>query len=77
MNGISAEEKILRNLKDAGCGDDVIENFLGLWKAGRTKEQMKLLSIHRAALLDRVHAGQKMIDCLDYLVYELKKENKI
>lgn len=76
MNSISAEEKILRNLKDAGCGDDVIEKFFWLRKAGRTKEQMKLLSIQRAALLDRVHADQKMIDCLDYLVYELKKENK-
>lgn len=76
MNGISAEEKILRNLKDAGCGDDVIEKYFQLRKAGRTKEQIKLLSVHRAALLDRVHVGQKMIDCLDYLVYELEKENK-
>lgn len=76
MNGISAEEKILRNLKDAGCGDDVIKKFFQFQKEGRTKEQVKLLSMHRADLLDRVHAGQKMIDRLDYLVYELKKENK-
>lgn len=76
MNGISAEKRILCNLRDAGCGDDVIEKFFQLRKEGRTKEQAKLLSIHRAALLDRVHAEQKMIDCLDYLVYELKKENK-
>lgn len=76
MNGISAEEKILCNLRDAGCGDEVIEKFFQLRQAGRTKEQAKLLYMQRAALLDRVHAGQKMIDCLDYLVYELKKENK-
>lgn len=76
MNGISAEDRILRNLKDAGCGDDVIKKFFQLRQAGRTKEQAKLLYMQRAALLDRVHAGQKMIDCLDYLVYELKKENK-
>lgn len=76
MNGISAEEKILCNLRDAGCGDEVIEKFFQLRQAGRTKEQAKLLYMQRAALLDRIHAGQKMIDCLDYLVYELKKENK-
>lgn len=74
MNGISAEEKILRNLKDAGCGDDVIKKFFQLQSEGKRQEQYRLLSMQRASLLDKVHVSQKMIDCLDYLVYTMKNE---
>ena len=40
---------------------------------GDTLEQLKLLSIHRERLLDRVHREEKRIDCLDYLVYQIRK----
>ncbi len=40
---------------------------------GDTLEQLKLLSIHRERLLDRVHREEKRIDCLDYLVYQIQK----
>ena len=75
MNGISEEERLLRNLKDAGCDDAKIEKYLELEKQGKQQEQLRLLSLHRASLLDRVHLNQNMIDCLDYLIYS-KKKNK-
>lgn len=74
MNEMSEETKLLRNLKDAGFDEDTIQKFLGLHKDGRTKEQFRLLSLQRASLLDRVHVSQHMIDCLDYLVYSMRKE---
>ena len=37
---------------------------------------MRVLSRHRQTLLDTVHQNEKRIDCLDYLVYTLKKQNK-
>ena len=38
-------------------------------------KETNLLDGHRRQLLGDLHAVQKQIDCLDYLVYELKKEN--
>ena len=38
---------------------------------------MRLLRIHRQGLLDEVHTGEKRIDCLDYLVYQMEKENAV
>lgn len=64
---------ILQNLQDAGCEPDVIERFLVLWDAGNTSDQLRLLSCYRCRLLDKIHQGQKQIDCLDYLIYHLKK----
>lgn len=74
MNEMSEEAKLLRNLKDAGFDEDTIQKFLELQKDGRTGEQHRLLALQRASLLDRVHVSQHMIDCLDYLVYSMRKE---
>ena len=68
-------EKIIQNLKDAGCGPKTVEQFLALEEKGQTKEQLKLLAQHREQLLDRVHREEKRIDCLDYLVYQIEKES--
>ena len=74
MDEISAQTRLLRNLKDAGCDEAMIQKYLQLQKEGKRREQFKLLSLHRASLLDRVHVSQSMIDCLDYLVYSMKKD---
>lgn len=74
MNEMTEDERLLRNLKDAGCGEVTIHKYLQLQKEGRRQEQYRLLSMHRASLLDRIHIDQQMIDCLDYLVYTMKKE---
>ncbi len=76
MGEMPAQTRLIRNLKDAGCDDKIIQRFLQLQKEGRTKEQLRLLAMHRAELLDRVHISQSMIDCLDYLVYSIKNEEK-
>ena len=72
MNGLTDEQLLLRNLTDAGCDDSMIEQYLKLKKEGREKEQIRLLSLHRASLLDRLHVSQHMIDCLDYLIYQME-----
>ena len=74
MNEMPEEERLLRNLKDAGCDDATIQTYLELQREGRQQEQYKLLRSHRVALLDRVHVSQRMVDCLDYLIYEMKKK---
>lgn len=74
MSEIPEMTRLLRNLKDAGCDEAMIQKYLQLQKEGKQQEQLRLLSLHRAALLDRVHVSQNMLYCLDYLVYTMKRE---
>lgn len=64
------ENKIVQNLKDAGCEQSFIDGFLKLGKSA----QFSLLAKHRNTLLDRLHNNQKQIDCLDYLIFNLKQK---
>lgn len=70
---IKEQEAVIQNLKDAGCGMEQVEEFLELGKDGDVKRQMKFLERHRQGLLDAMHQEQKRIDCLDYLVFQMKK----
>lgn len=63
--------KITENLKDAGLNDKQIQDFFN--KSNDTKSQLCILSRHRRILLDIIHKYQKELDCLDFLVYEMKK----
>lgn len=73
----TAEESLTQNLLDAGCGPDQVQQFFMLREAGDINGQMKLLRRQRENLLDEVHVGQKRIDCLDYLVYQMGKGSMV
>lgn len=66
-------ESLVQNLEDAGCSPQMVERFLKLWEGGDEVKQLRLLAEHRQKLLEEVHRVQKEIDCLDYLVYQMKK----
>jgi len=38
------------------------------------KELLHVLARHRRELLELVHLSEKRIDCLDYLVYQIEKQ---
>lgn len=63
---------ILQNLIDAGCDDATIASFAS---CRSVKDEIKILEKHRCKLIDRSHAVNKQIDCLDYLMYHLEKED--
>lgn len=73
MNNNQKQEHTIQNMRDAGCSEDTINRFLICYQKGDIKGELKVLSNHRQALLDEVHKGQKEIDCLDYLVYQIEK----
>lgn len=73
MNDTNA---VLQNLKDAGCDDEVVKTFMELAETGEKQKQYRLLEKHRRDLLDKVHNRERQIDCLDYLVFQMKKEGK-
>lgn len=71
-----SSESIIQNLKDAGCDSETIEKFMTDLQKGNEANNLKRLAAHRKKLLDSLHREQKCIDCLDYLVYQMKKEKK-
>lgn len=68
-----SKEAIIQNLKDAGCGYDTISCCLACLEQGKKNELLRRLEEHRKGLLCKVHEEEKQIDCLDYLVYQIRR----
>ena len=64
-----------QNLKDAGCDEQTIEKCMELIKRKNYRGLLPIISDYRKSLLNTVRLGQKKIDCLDYLIYKIQKEN--
>ena len=65
---------VLQNLKDAGCTDEMVEEFMALQASEDEEQQIRLLSGHRKYLLEKLHRDEKRIDCLDYLIYQMQNK---
>ena len=72
MYANKSDNVIIQNLKDAGCDTETITNFMSDLQKGDEKSGLKRLDVHRKKLLDSLHREQKCIDCLDYLVYQMR-----
>ena len=66
-----SQKALLQNLKDAGCGKELIRKFMELPES-REGEQRNLLTAHREKLLQKIHKEERQITCLDYLIYQIK-----
>ena len=75
------EPEVLQNLADAGCSSDVVSRFCEL-EAQQCPEtiirqdQMLLLNRHRKEILDDLHRCQKRLDCLDYLLSQMREQQR-
>lgn len=76
MIKLESREAVVQNLKDAGCSQDIIENFLLYFDENQKEKQLALLEKHRKQLLNFVHKEEKKIYCLDYLVYQIKNKSE-
>lgn len=78
MKEISEEQvfRLRRNLQDAGCNANLVVQFLHLEQTQCRKEQYRLLSCQKAALLQKLHQIQYKIDCLDHLVYQMQQQDE-
>jgi len=46
-------------------------------KSGKTKEdQIRILRKSRLQLLDELHSKQQLLDQLDYMIHEIKKDSE-
>ncbi len=64
-------------LYDSGLSLGDIKRFLILNNDGKSTEQIRLLNLYRQNLLDEIHKKQKSLDCLDYIIYEIKNKTKL
>ncbi len=71
-----SEEALIQNLRDAGCDEKAVFEFLDCVKRDKAPEGFRLLKKQRSRLLDAVHEEQEKIDRLDYLVYQMQKANR-
>lgn len=69
-------EQITENLQAAGCSEECIQEFLAQYECGCQSKCDRLLSRQRRELLENLHQEQRKIDCLDYLVYQMKKNER-
>ena len=72
MMAIGSREAVIQNLEDAGCENEMIQDFLGCLEKGQQERQLALLEHQREYLLGRVHTDEKRISCLDYLIYQIQ-----
>lgn len=75
-NYMESPDSVIQNLKDAGCDSETVAQFMELGMEGNRQNQLKLLEQHRKRLLEKVHKNEKRIDCLDYLVFQMNKEER-
>ena len=74
--GYNSKEDVVQNLKDAGCDQEIIQNFMECMEQDDLNGQMQLMEKHRECLLNKVHEEEKHINCLDYLVYQIRRNGK-
>ena len=67
---------MIQNLKVAGCNEQQTKDICVLYEAGRMKDVIRTLRCHRCHLMDQLHESQTKVDCLDFLVYQIEKEQK-
>ena len=63
-----------QTLKDAGCSEALKKHCCECYEDGDWSTLETLLKQQKIALLNKVHEGQKQIDCIDYLAYTLNKD---
>lgn len=71
-----SRDDVCQNLQDAGFTPEDAAGFLECWSKGKQCEQMRILSRQRQYLLDRIHCREKQISCLDYLCYQLSRQEE-
>ena len=73
MVTVRTKQRIIDNLRDAGCDEKTIQDFILAEQQGGEKKEQRILEQHRKSLLHTLNAAKKQIDCLDYLVYQMGK----
>ena len=75
MKNTNEEQEVIETLKDAGMSSTEIEDFLKIYNTDNVNKKCEYLFEKRKQTLNKVHKEEEKINCLDYLIYKIKKEN--
>lgn len=64
---------IFQNLSDAGCEKEMAERCTELIFSGKYEQALALIKPLKKRLLEEIHANQKRVDSLDFLVYKIER----
>ena len=64
---------IVNDLKNNGCRKDIIDVFYLLFVKNNKTEIIHVIRKYRQELQKTIDDEGKLIDCIDYLIYELEK----
>ena len=69
----------IMTLHDISFTNGEIEKYMRMLLKGKftEKERLKMLNDKRLGTLDEIHFKERQLDRLDYLRFEIQKENKI
>lgn len=73
---MKADQKVLDNLADAGCGAETIAAFARLAERNDGRGQLKLLDAHQRTLLAALHEDENKLNCLDYLMHRIREDKE-
>ena len=69
-------EKILTNLRVAGCGSGEVEKAKQLYEAGDTKAMLRYFRKCRCSRMEELHESQRRVDRMDFLIRNQDKQMK-
>ena len=61
-------------LKELGCSEDEINRYKKMADKNDIEEMLKILSCVRCRFLQHIHQEQRKLDCIDSIIYKLKKQ---
>lgn len=67
---------IAEALRDAGCDEPTIAQFMQLKAEGKLEEGLHLLAKFRCRLVCKMHEAQKPVDVLDYVIAQMKPKKR-
>ena len=70
------QERLIQNLTDAGCTDEVAQRIIQLCNDGNLQDALRLMKKDRCRLMDELHESGRKVDCLDFLIRNTEKEMK-
>ena len=68
-------ERARQCLADIGCGPEIGGQVEALVEADRLMEAKQQLRILRCGLMDELHACQRRVDQLDWLIWEIENSS--
>ncbi|MDE6014967.1 MAG: hypothetical protein K2H41_04560 [Acetatifactor sp.] len=64
-----------RCLKDCGCDEEQYKEYMELVKSDDNRGQIIFLRRQRTRVMEKLHDAQKEVDCIDYIIRMLEKED--